>query len=51
MLDLAVEFLKALTNWAIQGFELGLIVGAGYLVIKGIAAIATEAKKALKIGE
>jgi hypothetical protein len=47
MLDLATEFLKALANWAIQGFELGLIVGAGYLVIKGVAAIASTVKKAL----
>jgi hypothetical protein len=51
MLDIAIEFLKALTNWAIQGFELGLVIGAGYLVIKGMAALASEAKKALRIGD
>jgi len=45
MLEIATEFLKALTNWAIQGFELGLVVGAGYLVIKAVVAIASAAKK------
>jgi hypothetical protein len=45
MLEIATEFLKALSNWVIQGFELGLILGAGYLTIKAVAVIASAAKK------
>jgi len=45
MLDLAQQFVQALTNFCINGLELGLVLGIGYTVIKGIAAIVDTVKE------
>jgi len=45
MLDLVQQFIQALTNFAISGFELGLVIGVGYAVVRGIAAIIDTVKE------
>jgi len=47
MLELANEFLKALAEWSINGFELSLIVGSGYLLFRGVLYIAEGVKAKL----
>jgi phage-related minor tail protein len=45
MLELAQQFIQALTTFAINGFELGLVIGVGYAVVRGIAAIIEVVKE------